>query len=51
MKDAQIKELTERSRETNHLIAGLQKMFTPSLGQPAVNKVAEDIDQSTEGRG
>src|SRR5262249_29193639 len=26
-KDAQIKELTERSRETNVLIAGLQKMF------------------------
>jgi hypothetical protein len=31
-KDAQIKELTERSRETNHLIAGLQKMLTPLLG-------------------
>jgi len=30
-KDAQIKELTERSRETNVLIAGLQKMLTPLL--------------------
>jgi hypothetical protein len=31
-KDDQIKDLTERSRETNHLIAGLQKMLTPLLG-------------------
>jgi len=31
-KDAQIKELTERSRETNILIGGLQKMLTPLLG-------------------
>jgi hypothetical protein len=31
-KDAQIKELTERSRETNVLIGGLQKMLTPLLG-------------------
>src|SRR5438105_190091 len=28
-KDVQIKEMTERSRETNVLIAGLQKMLTP----------------------
>jgi hypothetical protein len=33
-KDAQIKELTERSRETNVLIAGLQKMLTPLLTAP-----------------
>jgi len=32
VKDGQIKELTERARETNHLIAGLQKMLTPLLG-------------------
>lgn len=31
-KDGQIKELTERSRETNHLIGGLQRMLTPLLG-------------------
>ena len=30
----QIKDLTERARETNHLIAGLQKMLTPLLGAP-----------------
>jgi len=35
VKDGQIKELTERARETNHLIAGLQKMLTPLLGRPA----------------
>jgi hypothetical protein len=33
-KNAQIKELTERSRETNHLIAGLQRMLSPLLGSP-----------------
>jgi hypothetical protein len=32
VKDTQIKDLTERARETNHLIAGLQKMLTPLLG-------------------
>jgi hypothetical protein len=32
VKDEQIKDLTERARETNHLIAGLQKMLTPLLG-------------------
>ena len=31
-KDAQIKELTERSRETNFLISGLQQMLSPLLG-------------------
>jgi hypothetical protein len=31
-KDVQIKDLTERARETNHLIAGLQRMLTPLLG-------------------
>jgi hypothetical protein len=34
VKDGQIKELTERARETNVLIAGLQKMLTPLLGTP-----------------
>src|SRR5579862_6149363 len=33
VKDTQIGELTERARETNHLIAGLQKMLTPLLGR------------------
>jgi hypothetical protein len=31
VKDDQIKDPTERARETNHLIAGLQKMLTPLL--------------------
>lgn len=34
VKDGQIKELTERARETNHLIAGLQKMLSPLLNVP-----------------
>ena len=34
VKDDQIKDLTERARETNHLIAGLQKMLTPLLNRP-----------------
>ena len=32
VKDKQIGELTERARETNILIGGLQKMLTPLLG-------------------
>jgi hypothetical protein len=32
VKNEQIKDLTERARETNHLIAGLQKMLSPLLG-------------------
>lgn len=35
VKDTQIKELTERARETNVLIAGLQKMLSPLLSAPA----------------
>ena len=38
VKDGQIKELTERARETNVLIAGLQKMLTPLLGRPAASE-------------
>jgi hypothetical protein len=34
VKNDQIKDLTERARETNHLIAGLQKMLSPLLGAP-----------------
>ena len=34
VKNDQIKDLTERARETNHLIAGLQKMLTPLLNRP-----------------
>ena len=34
VKDEQIKEQTERARETNHLVAGLQKMLAPLLSAP-----------------
>jgi hypothetical protein len=33
-KNAQIRELTERSRETNTLIGGLQRIIAPLLGSP-----------------
>jgi hypothetical protein len=33
-KDLQISELTERSRETNVLIGGLQRLLAPLLGSP-----------------
>jgi hypothetical protein len=38
VKDGQIKELTERARETNVLIAGLQKMLTPLLGTQRLDR-------------
>src|ERR1700732_3478200 len=38
VKDNQIKEMTERARETNVLIAGLQRMLTPLLGNPKERK-------------
>jgi len=41
VKDGQIKEMTERARETNVLIAGLQKMLTPLLGRPAGSHVED----------
>ena len=34
VKDKTIEALLERDRETNHLVAGLQKMLTPLLGRP-----------------
>ena len=40
VKDEQIKDLTERARETNHLIAGLQKMLTPLLNR--TNEAPDD---------
>lgn len=42
VKDDQIKDLTERARETNHLIAGLQKMLTPLLGRATERGKASD---------
>lgn len=45
VKDDQIKDLTERARETNHLIAGLQKMLTPLLRQPGERADVTDSAQ------
>jgi hypothetical protein len=45
VKDDQIKDLTERARETNHLIAGLQTMLTPLLGR------AHDASPDIQNRG
>jgi len=52
VKDVQIKDLTERARETNHLIAGLQKMLTPLLGRPSRNNNSNDntVDAETDER-
>lgn len=44
VKDEQIKDLTERARETNHLIAGLQKMLTPLLGRRDSNHEKEPAE-------
>lgn len=46
-KDLQIKELTERSRETNVLIGGLQRMLAPLLGSPDPHPSA-DRNQSAQ---
>ncbi|MBY0530562.1 MAG: hypothetical protein K2P86_01190 [Xanthobacteraceae bacterium] len=46
VKDDQIKDLTERARETNHLIAGLQKMLTPLLGRPGERSDGADPAQT-----
>ena len=41
-KNAQIKELTERSRETNVLIGGLQRLLAPMLGSPDPHRPKPD---------
>jgi hypothetical protein len=46
VKDTQIGELTERARETNHLIAGLQKILTPLLGNSNV-ETFRDVPSDT----
>ena len=47
-KDAQIKELTERSRETNILIGGLQKMLTPLLGRGDQHRQSDTLHDFSE---
>ena len=44
VKDTQIKEATERARETNLLIAGLQKMLTPLLSAPGERRDGAQAD-------
>ena len=39
---SQIKELTERSRETNVLIGGLQRLLAPMLGSPDPHRPTVD---------
>src|SRR5260370_33102618 len=41
VKNEQIREQTERARETNVLIAGLQKMLTPLLGRSSEPRPGE----------
>ena len=48
VKDVQIKDLTERARETNHLIAGLQRMLTPLLGRPSTRNSTSDYAENDE---
>jgi hypothetical protein len=44
VKDSQIKDLTERARETNHLIGGLQRMLSPLLGSREHQVAKSDAD-------
>ncbi len=44
VKDTQIKEMTERARETNILIGGLQKMLSPLLGTPGERRPQDEGD-------
>ena len=46
VKDKQIAEGTERARETNHLVAGLQKLFTPLLGN--LKERREDSEEHSD---
>jgi hypothetical protein len=47
VKNDQIKDLTERARETNHLIAGLQRMLSPLLGTSEKRQGREMHDAAT----
>jgi hypothetical protein len=44
-KDLQIRELTERSRETNVLIGGLQRLLAPLLGSPDPHPPASPLSE------
>ena len=49
VKDTQIAELTERSRETNVLIGGLQRLLAPLLGSPDPHP--QKVVQRSDGSG
>lgn len=51
IKNDQIKDLTERARETNVLIGGLQKMLTPLLGGTNDRVHTAEMPQSPDNRG
>jgi hypothetical protein len=44
VKNEQIKDLTQRARETNHLIARLQTMLSPLLGSGDYSQKKEPLD-------
>ena len=48
VKDTQIKEMTERARETNVLIGGLQKMLSPLLGTSRDRQSAPIVERPSE---
>jgi hypothetical protein len=48
VKDEQIKDLTERARETNILIDGLQKMLTPLLGRSSSGRAQSSFDNTAD---
>jgi hypothetical protein len=43
VKNDEIKDLTERARETNHLIAALQRMLSPLLGTPEQRQGSDPV--------
>ena len=44
VKDTQIAEMTERTRETNMLVAGLQKLLAPLLTAPGERRTQDGGD-------
>src|SRR5262249_4282316 len=51
VKGEEIKEQTERARETNILIGGLQKMLTPLLGRGGTSPLDHSQPPDMENRG
>jgi len=49
VKDGQIKDLSERVRETNLLTGGLQKLLTPLLGRGGASRAERAFDYPIDG--